>query len=88
GTIPFAIPLANHHHKIIIGHNHYVKLTDMKKRHEELIAMVETENAGTRLNDAKCDAAENVKLPPTAILVASQQQLQTRHTPVLLQFAI
>ncbi|CAN8025767.1 unnamed protein product [Ixodes persulcatus] len=57
GTIPFAIPLANHHHKIIIGHNHYVKLTDMKKRHEELIAMVETENAGTRLNDAKCDAA-------------------------------
>ncbi|XP_075526488.1 regucalcin-like isoform X2 [Dermacentor variabilis] len=57
GTIPFAIPLANHHHKIVIGHNHYVKLTDMKKRHEELIAMVETENAGTRLNDAKCDAA-------------------------------
>ncbi|KAL1438849.1 hypothetical protein MTO96_047770 [Rhipicephalus appendiculatus] len=23
GTIPFAVPLANHHHKIVIGHNHY-----------------------------------------------------------------
>lgn len=57
GTVPFAIPLANHSHKIVIGHNHYVKLTDMKKKNEELIAMVETENSGTRLNDAKCDAA-------------------------------
>ncbi|KAH9364752.1 hypothetical protein HPB48_019427 [Haemaphysalis longicornis] len=57
GTIPFAIPVANHNNKIVLGHNHYVKLTDMKKKHEELIAMVETENADTRLNDAKCDAA-------------------------------
>ncbi|XP_077550892.1 regucalcin-like [Haemaphysalis longicornis] len=57
GKIPFAIPLATQHHKIVIGHNHYVKVTDMKKKHEDLIAMVEAENAGTRLNDAKCDAA-------------------------------
>ncbi|KAH9364702.1 hypothetical protein HPB48_021762 [Haemaphysalis longicornis] len=57
GRVSFAIPVANQTNKVVLGHNHYVKVTDMKKKREDLVAVVETENAGTRLNDAKCDAA-------------------------------